>query len=57
MGRTSVNYIPVNETVEMELGDDVEVLVKPLHITEFTPASSGPSITGSAHQGGVWDDS
>jgi hypothetical protein len=30
VGRTSVKYIPVNETVEMELGSDLEVLVKPL---------------------------
>jgi hypothetical protein len=29
VGRTSVKYIPVNETVEMELGHDREVLVKP----------------------------
>ena len=29
VGRTSVKYIPVNETVEMELGNDLEVLVKP----------------------------
>jgi hypothetical protein len=29
VGRTSVKYIPVNETVEMELGNDREVLVKP----------------------------
>ena len=29
VGRTSVKYIPVNETVEMELGHDLEVLVKP----------------------------
>ena len=29
MGRTAVKYIPVNETVEMELGKDLEVLVKP----------------------------
>ena len=29
VGRTAVKYIPVNETVEMELGNDVEVLVKP----------------------------
>jgi len=29
VGRTSVKYIPVNETVEMELGYDREVLVKP----------------------------
>jgi len=28
-GRTSVKYIPVNETVEMELGNDREVLLKP----------------------------
>jgi hypothetical protein len=29
VGSTSVKYIPVNETVEMELGNDREVLVKP----------------------------
>ena len=29
VGGTSVKYIPVNETVEMELGNDREVLVKP----------------------------
>ena len=29
VGRTAVKYIPVNETVEMELGNDLEVLVKP----------------------------
>jgi len=29
VGRTSVKYIPVNEAVEMELGNDREVLVKP----------------------------
>ena len=29
VGRTQVKYIPVNETVEMELGNDREVLVKP----------------------------
>lgn len=29
VGRTAVKYIPVNETVEMELGQDREVLVKP----------------------------
>jgi hypothetical protein len=29
VGRTAVKYIPVNETVEMELGHDREVLVKP----------------------------
>ena len=29
VGRTSVKYIPVKETVEMELGTDREVLVKP----------------------------
>jgi hypothetical protein len=28
VGRTSVKYIPVNESVEMELGSDLEVLVK-----------------------------
>ena len=29
VGRTSVKYIPVNEQVELELGNDREVLVKP----------------------------
>ncbi len=29
VGGTSVKYIPVNEEVEMELGNDLEVLVKP----------------------------
>ncbi len=29
VGRTAVKYIPVNETVEMELGSDLEVRVKP----------------------------
>jgi hypothetical protein len=29
VGRTSVKYIPINEQVEMELGSDLEVLVKP----------------------------
>jgi hypothetical protein len=29
VGTTTVKYIPVNETVEMELGNDREVLVKP----------------------------
>jgi hypothetical protein len=29
VGNTTVKYIPVNETVEMELGNDREVLVKP----------------------------
>lgn len=29
VGSTSVKYIPINETVEMELGRDPEVLVKP----------------------------
>jgi hypothetical protein len=29
VGRTSVKYIPVNEYVELELGHDVEVMVKP----------------------------
>jgi hypothetical protein len=29
VGSTTVKYIPVNETVEMELGNDREVLVKP----------------------------
>ena len=30
VGRTAVKYIPVNEEVEMELGPDQEVLVKPV---------------------------
>ena len=30
VGQTRVKYIPINETVEMELGDDQEVLVKPM---------------------------
>jgi hypothetical protein len=29
VGRTAVKYIPVNEQVELELGNDVEVMVKP----------------------------
>jgi hypothetical protein len=29
VGRTSVKYIPIKETVELELGNDREVLVKP----------------------------
>jgi hypothetical protein len=29
VGRTSVKYIPIQETVEMELGNDKEVLVQP----------------------------
>ena len=29
VGRTSVKYIPIKETVELELGHDLEVLVKP----------------------------
>ena len=29
VGSTSVKYIPINETVEMELGNDRQVLVKP----------------------------
>ena len=29
VGRTSVKYIPIAETVELELGNDAEVLVKP----------------------------
>ena len=29
VGRTSVKYIPIKETVELELGNDLEVLVKP----------------------------
>ena len=30
VGRTGVKYIPINEAVEMELGNDLEVLVKPV---------------------------
>ena len=30
VGRTAVKYIPINETVELELGNDQEVLVKPV---------------------------
>jgi hypothetical protein len=30
VGRTSVKYIPIKETVELELGNDREVLVKPV---------------------------
>ena len=30
VGRTSVKYIPINEAVELELGNDLEVLVKPV---------------------------
>ena len=30
VGGTSVKYIPINEAVEMELGNDLEVLVKPV---------------------------
>jgi hypothetical protein len=29
IGRTSVKYIPVNEQVDLELGNDLEVLIKP----------------------------
>ena len=29
VGRTNVKYIPVNEQVELELGNDLEVMVKP----------------------------
>ena len=29
VGRTAVKYIPVNEQVELELGNDLEVMVKP----------------------------
>ena len=29
VGRTAVKYIPIGETVEMELGNDAEVMVKP----------------------------
>jgi hypothetical protein len=29
-GRTAIKYIPVNEAVELELGKDLEVLVKPV---------------------------
>ena len=32
VGRTSVKYIPIKETVELELGNDLEVLVKPTMI-------------------------
>jgi hypothetical protein len=30
VGRTSVKYIPINEFVELELGNDLEVMVKPV---------------------------
>ena len=30
IGRTAVKYIPIGEAVEMELGNDLEVLVKPV---------------------------
>ena len=30
VGRTAVKYIPIGETVEMELGNDAEVMVKPV---------------------------
>jgi len=30
VGRTSVKYIPLNEQVELELGNDLEVMVKPV---------------------------
>ncbi len=30
VGRTGVKYIPINEAVEMELGNDLEVLVQPV---------------------------
>jgi hypothetical protein len=30
VGRTSVKYIPINEAVELELGHDQEILVKPV---------------------------
>ena len=33
VGRTSVKYIPINEAVELELGRDQEVLVKPRLMT------------------------
>src|SRR5207245_11235896 len=29
LGRTSVKYIPLNEQVDLELGNDLEVMVKP----------------------------
>jgi hypothetical protein len=29
VGRTSVKYIPVNEQIELELGNDLEVMIKP----------------------------
>ena len=32
VGSTAVKYIPVNEQVEMELGNDLELLVKPASI-------------------------
>ena len=35
--------------------DHYATLGKPLHITEFTPASSGDAITGS-HRRGVWNE-
>jgi len=35
--------------------DHYATLGKPLHITEFTPASGGERITGS-HRQGVWDE-
>jgi GH35 family endo-1,4-beta-xylanase len=36
--------------------DKYGALGKGLHITEFTPASSGQPITGSDNLGGVWDE-
>ena len=38
-----------------EILDQYATLGKELHITEFTPASSGQKITGS-HRQGVWDE-
>ena len=38
-----------------EILDQYATLGKGLHITEFTPASSGQKITGS-HRDGVWDE-
>ena len=32
VGRTSVKYIPINEQVDMELGSDLEVMVKPTEL-------------------------
>ncbi|MDP6635334.1 MAG: endo-1,4-beta-xylanase [Phycisphaerae bacterium] len=38
-----------------EILDKYATLGKELHVTEFTPTSSGAKITGS-HVGGVWDE-